>query len=248
MSAKRDGAIRTNSGLGSEFSKRASPLPGGLPLSGEIERPSKRRRLCRYRFSSRIPSSAESESDGDSQASEYDNSDSEASALESSCFSHGNGEHSSRPSSVDSKRHTAGSSRGQRRLDNCYGASSLQLVGFLRRNAGSLVLTLASQSSSASMNQVQLCSHDLGDQAFASLEELFAAPALNAIPQGKAARARVKFTAAEDQMLLDMKNHRGLSWSKIADHFPGKTRTSLQIRYLTKLKKKVSVILPVLNK
>ena len=78
------------------------------------------------------------------------------------------------------------------------------------------------------MTQVQVNSRDMGYQASAQLEYFFAGSAMNVMPQRKVARTRAKFTAAEDELLIDLKVNQG---------FPGQTRASLQVRYSTKLKR-----------
>jgi hypothetical protein len=36
--------------------------------------------------------------------------------------------------------------------------------------------------------------------------------------------------------LVELKEERRLSWAEIADHFPGRKKGTLQVRYCTKLK------------
>jgi hypothetical protein len=44
------------------------------------------------------------------------------------------------------------------------------------------------------------------------------------------------FTADDDALLVELKEERRLSWAEIADHFPGRKKGILQVRYCTKLK------------
>lgn len=52
---------------------------------------------------------------------------------------------------------------------------------------------------------------------------------------------KLKFTASEDALLVDLKENRNLTWKQIADFFPGRTSGTLQVRYCTKLKAKTTV-------
>ena len=45
-----------------------------------------------------------------------------------------------------------------------------------------------------------------------------------------------RFLPDEDELLVDLKERRCLPWSRIAKHFPGRTKGSLQVRYSTRLK------------
>lgn len=47
---------------------------------------------------------------------------------------------------------------------------------------------------------------------------------------------RPKFTPEDDQLLVDLKEKKNLSWKQIADFFPGRSSGSLEVRYCTKLK------------
>jgi hypothetical protein len=44
------------------------------------------------------------------------------------------------------------------------------------------------------------------------------------------------FTADDDALLVELKEERRLSWAETADHFPGRKKGTLQVRYCTKLK------------
>ncbi|KAK4098799.1 hypothetical protein N658DRAFT_431190 [Parathielavia hyrcaniae] len=46
---------------------------------------------------------------------------------------------------------------------------------------------------------------------------------------------RVRYTSADDAMILQLKGQ-GLSWSTIAEQFPGRSARAIQVRYQTKLK------------
>lgn len=47
---------------------------------------------------------------------------------------------------------------------------------------------------------------------------------------------KAKFTAEDDDLLVDLKEKRKLTWKQIAEHFNGRTAGALQVRYCTKLK------------
>ena len=49
---------------------------------------------------------------------------------------------------------------------------------------------------------------------------------------------KLKFSAEEDQKLVDLKEGKNLTWKQIADFFPGRSSGTLQVRYCTKLKAK----------
>lgn len=52
---------------------------------------------------------------------------------------------------------------------------------------------------------------------------------------------KLKFSAQEDEMLIDLKENRNLTWRRIAEFFPGRTSGTLQVRYCTKLKEKTVI-------
>ncbi|RMJ24701.1 hypothetical protein PHISP_04428 [Aspergillus sp. HF37] len=49
---------------------------------------------------------------------------------------------------------------------------------------------------------------------------------------------KLKFSPDEDALLVELKEHKNLTWKQIADFFPGRTSGTLQVRYCTKLKAK----------
>ena len=51
---------------------------------------------------------------------------------------------------------------------------------------------------------------------------------------------KLKFTPEDDQLLIDLKENKSLTWKQIADFFPGRTSGTLQVRYCTKLKAKTT--------
>ncbi|CAM1510363.1 Fc.00g006980.m01.CDS01 [Cosmosporella sp. VM-42] len=51
---------------------------------------------------------------------------------------------------------------------------------------------------------------------------------------------KLKFTPEDDQLLIDLKEHKNLTWKQIADFFPGRSSGTLQVRYCTKLKAKTT--------
>ncbi|KAH2909641.1 hypothetical protein KXW25_003890 [Aspergillus fumigatus] len=46
---------------------------------------------------------------------------------------------------------------------------------------------------------------------------------------------KLKFTPEEDALLVELKEHKNLTWKQISDFFPGRTSGTLQVRYCTKL-------------
>lgn len=51
---------------------------------------------------------------------------------------------------------------------------------------------------------------------------------------------KLKFTPEDDQLLIDLKENKSLTWKQIADFFPGRSSGTLQVRYCTKLKAKTT--------
>ncbi|KAF4120318.1 SANT protein [Geosmithia morbida] len=49
---------------------------------------------------------------------------------------------------------------------------------------------------------------------------------------------KLKFTSDDDQLLIELKEKKNLTWKQIADFFPGRSSGTLQVRYCTKLKAK----------
>jgi hypothetical protein len=60
-------------------------------------------------------------------------------------------------------------------------------------------------------------------------------------PAPRPRAAKLKFTADEDALLVELKEQKNLTWKQIADFFPGRTSGTLQVRYCTKLKVKETV-------
>ncbi len=60
-------------------------------------------------------------------------------------------------------------------------------------------------------------------------------------PSSRPRGPKLKFTAQEDQMLVELKENKSLTWKQIADFFPGRTSGTLQVRYCTKLKAKTVI-------
>ena len=60
-------------------------------------------------------------------------------------------------------------------------------------------------------------------------------------PAAKPKGPKLKFTAEEDALLVELKETKNLTWKQIADFFPGRTSGTLQVRYCTKLKAKTAV-------
>ena len=61
-------------------------------------------------------------------------------------------------------------------------------------------------------------------------------PAPAARPRGP----KLKFTTEDDQLLVDLKENKALTWKQIAEFFPGRSSGTLQVRYCTKLKAKTT--------
>ncbi|KAI9849390.1 MAG: hypothetical protein M1838_000163 [Thelocarpon superellum] len=51
---------------------------------------------------------------------------------------------------------------------------------------------------------------------------------------------KLKFTSDDDQLLVELKENKNLTWKQIADFFPGRSSGTLQVRYCTKLKAKTT--------
>lgn len=62
-------------------------------------------------------------------------------------------------------------------------------------------------------------------------------PAPAARPRGP----KLKFTTEDDQLLVDLKENKALTWKQIAEFFPGRSSGTLQVRYCTKLKAKTTI-------
>ncbi len=52
---------------------------------------------------------------------------------------------------------------------------------------------------------------------------------------------KLKFSPDDDQLLVDLKENKNLTWKQIAEFFPGRSSGTLQVRYCTKLKAKTTV-------
>ncbi|KAK4138147.1 hypothetical protein BT67DRAFT_446320 [Trichocladium antarcticum] len=60
------------------------------------------------------------------------------------------------------------------------------------------------------------------------------------LPAPRPRGPKLKFTPEDDQLLIDLKENRKLTWKQIADFFPGRSSGTLQVRYCTKLKAKTT--------
>jgi hypothetical protein len=60
-------------------------------------------------------------------------------------------------------------------------------------------------------------------------------------PAAKPKDPKHKFTLADDTLLLELKETKGLMWKQIKSFFPGRSSGTLQVRYCTKLKAKSTV-------
>ena len=61
------------------------------------------------------------------------------------------------------------------------------------------------------------------------------------LPAPRPRGPKLKFTPEDDQLLVDLKEKKNLTWKQIADFFPGRSSGTLQVRYCTKLKAKTTV-------
>ncbi len=59
-------------------------------------------------------------------------------------------------------------------------------------------------------------------------------------PAPKPRGPKLKFTPDDDQLLMELKEKRSLTWKQIAEFFPGRSSGTLQVRYCTKLKAKTT--------
>lgn len=57
-------------------------------------------------------------------------------------------------------------------------------------------------------------------------------------PAARPKGPKLKFTTEDDQLLIELKEQKNLTWKQIADFFPGRSSGTLQVRYCTKLKAK----------
>ncbi|KAK5673932.1 hypothetical protein LTR17_027830 [Elasticomyces elasticus] len=60
-------------------------------------------------------------------------------------------------------------------------------------------------------------------------------------PAPKPKDPKLKFTAEDDALLIELKKTRNLTWKQISNFFPGRSAGTLQVRYCTKLKAKTTV-------
>ncbi|KAK3073996.1 hypothetical protein LTR53_003943 [Teratosphaeriaceae sp. CCFEE 6253] len=60
-------------------------------------------------------------------------------------------------------------------------------------------------------------------------------------PAPKPKGPKLKFTAEDDALLVELKETKNLTWKQISDFFPGRSSGTLQVRYCTKLKAKTTV-------
>ncbi|KAK4945017.1 hypothetical protein LTR10_015694 [Elasticomyces elasticus] len=59
-------------------------------------------------------------------------------------------------------------------------------------------------------------------------------------PAPKPKGPKLKFTAEDDALLVELKETKDLTWKQISDFFPGRSSGTLQVRYCTKLKAKTT--------
>jgi hypothetical protein len=58
------------------------------------------------------------------------------------------------------------------------------------------------------------------------------------LPAPRPRGPKLKFTQADDELVVDLKENKHLTWKQIAEFFPGRSSGTLQVRYCTKLKAK----------
>jgi hypothetical protein len=83
----------------------------------------------------------------------------------------------------------------------------------------------------------------MGDVDSSSMLEQSGAPSVVGMegmppPAPRPRGPKLKFTTEDDQLLVDLKENKSLTWKQIAEFFPGRSSGTLQVRYCTKLKAK----------
>ncbi|KAJ6437940.1 mediator of RNA polymerase II transcription subunit 5 [Purpureocillium lavendulum] len=115
--------------------------------------------------------------------------------------------------------------------------------------AQSVVASATAAAAVNSQEQPQLYRHHLPDSGPSSKsiqrEDIGGAPSIVGQPGMPAPAPRprgpkLKLTAEDDQLLLELKEQKNLTWKQIADFFPGRSSGTLQVRYCTKLKAKTT--------
>ena len=86
---------------------------------------------------------------------------------------------------------------------------------------------------------------DMGPSSKSQRREDGAAPSMVGqagmpVPAPRPRGPKLKFTANDDQLLVELKEQKNLTWKQIADFFPGRSSGTLQVRYCTKLKAKTT--------
>jgi len=85
----------------------------------------------------------------------------------------------------------------------------------------------------------------IGDQGESSMLSQGGAPSVVGqegmpAPAPRPRGPKLKFTPEDDQLLVDLKENKSLTWKQIAEFFPGRSSGTLQVRYCTKLKAKTT--------
>jgi hypothetical protein len=85
----------------------------------------------------------------------------------------------------------------------------------------------------------------IGDQGESSMLSQGGAPSVVGMegmpePAPRPRGPKLKFTPEDDQLLVDLKENKSLTWKQIAEFFPGRSSGTLQVRYCTKLKAKTT--------
>ena len=203
------------------------------------QRMAKRRRQCLRPFPAIYSSEDESDDSVDSQMSEYLNGGN-SDETSSSKTSHSDGSVRRGFSSLRSNHYSKSSPV------NSAEPLSWPIAGFLERTgSGSVILTLglfANPSDDRRATEpIQFKSGDSSAQFGARLEHLAAGtPFTTTKCKAGPARSNVKFTPQEDSMLIELREHEGLSWGEIGRRFPHRTKASLQVHYSTKLKERAT--------
>lgn len=58
------------------------------------------------------------------------------------------------------------------------------------------------------------------------------------LPAQRPIGPKLKLTAEDDQLLIEVKGQKNLTWKKIANFFPGRSQGTIQLRYCTRLNAK----------
>ncbi|KAJ5183245.1 hypothetical protein N7492_000861 [Penicillium capsulatum] len=120
-------------------------------------------------------------------------------------------------------------------LTSLHDVETIPIRGFLTRQ---VLLSKVVYSVSFEEQREHTC-YNGPEKPPADLEDRSTHPHAGA-KRGSAKRPRTgilnTISRKDDQLLIKLKEQRELSWSEIAEHFPGRSKGSLQVRYSTRLK------------